>query len=110
MTTLDDEIARHLEDARRSGELAHAKGFAQPLDEIEGWADTPAALRMPFKILKDAGMAPPELALFHERAAIAEQLAHTEDDAARRALSARLAEVSQAISLRLESLRSHASI
>ena len=68
MRTFDEEIARRIQEAADSGELSSATGYGKPLREDPGWADTPAALRMPKKILKDAGAAPPEIAMFHERA------------------------------------------
>ena len=69
MPTQDEEIARHLREAMASGELAGTEGFGKPLPEDAGWEATPEALRMPFKILKNAGFVPPEVELFHERAA-----------------------------------------
>ena len=38
--------------------------------EAEGWHETPTEFRLPFKILKNAGVAPPEIDLFHRRAAL----------------------------------------
>lgn len=110
MATFDEEIARHLQAAAASGELAQAQGFGKPLIDGAGWDDTPPALRMPFKILKDAGVAPPEIALFHERARLRAELeaATGEDD--RRQLMLRLSELEQRLALRLESLRANASL
>ncbi len=36
MSTLDDEIARHLREAAAAGELSRADGYGKPLDE--DWA------------------------------------------------------------------------
>lgn len=110
--TLDEEIARKLREAQASGELAAARHYGKPLpEEDEGWSATPEALRMPFKILKDAGYAPPELVLFHERARLrAELAAGTAEPAAREALQRQLAELEQSLALRLESLRMNASL
>lgn len=109
--TLDEEIARKLREAQASGELAAARHYGKPLpDEDEGWSATPEALRMPFKILKDAGYAPPEVALFHERARLRAAVDGCADPAAREALQRRLAELEQSLALRLESLRLHASL
>ena len=68
MRTLDEEIARRLQEAAESGELSLAKAYGKPLAHDPGWDSTPEALRMPMKILKDAGAIPPEIAWFHERA------------------------------------------
>ena len=49
MRTLDEEIARRLQQAADSGELSSAKGYGKPTPEDPGWEATPAALRMPMK-------------------------------------------------------------
>ena len=80
MRSLDEEIARQLAEAARSGELEKAESYGKPLAEAEGWSDTPEALRMPFKILKDAGVVPREVEMFRERAALARALENCADD------------------------------
>ena len=110
MPTQDEEIARHLRQALASGELAQAPGFGKPLVEDADWHATPESLRMPFKILKNAGFHPPEVELFNERAALADQLRHCTDDATRMALGRRLSELQQRLALRLESLQAHGSL
>ncbi len=110
LRTLDEEIARHLQEALESGELEAAKGFGKPLPEVKGWDDTPEALRMPFKILKDAGVPPPEIELFHERARLRQALDACTDDAQREALRRKLSELEQRIALRLEALRINSTL
>ena len=46
MRTLDEEIARYLQEAADSGELSRAKGYGKPFAEDPGWEATPEALRM----------------------------------------------------------------
>ena len=106
----DEEIARHLAIAAASGELAAAESYGRPLAEDAGWEATPDGLRMPFKILKNAGYAPPEVGLFHERARLREAVAAATSEPERAALQQRLSELEQALALRLESLRQHASL
>lgn len=106
----DDEIARHLEQARKSGELRQAESFGKPLDEDAGYLDTPESLRMPFKILKNAGFVPPEVERLRERAVLAAALQACNDEAQRQALQRKLSELEQAIALRLESLRRNATL
>ena len=103
--TWDEEIARMLREAEAAGELRTAKSYGKPMAAAEGWDETPEALRMSMKILKDAGAAPPEIALFHERAELRRQLAACTDDGERQALQLKLTQLEQKISLRLESLR-----
>lgn len=106
----DDEIARHLAAAEAAGELRAAPSWGRPLAAWEGWDDTPPELRLPFKILKDAGYRPPDVALFHERARLREALAHEADPARREALRAQVVELDQKIALRLEALRRRGSL
>lgn len=110
MPTQDEEIASHLRRALASGELAQAPGFGKPQVQDAGWHATPESLRMPFKILKDAGFHPPEIDLFNERATLAEQLRHCTDETARLRLGQTLSELQQRLSLRLEALRAHGNL
>lgn len=110
MPTQDEEIARHLREALASGELAAAPGFGQPLPQDEGWDATPEALRMPFKILRNAGYVPPEVELFHERAALAAAIEQCASDTERRQLRGKLSQLEQKIALRLEALRVNATL
>jgi len=95
-----------LREAEAAGELKSAKSYGKPFATPEGWDETPEALRMSMKILKDAGVAPPEIALFHQRAELRRELEACTDDKAREALQLRLVQLEQMISLRLEALRS----
>ncbi|MES2632691.1 MAG: DUF1992 domain-containing protein [Pseudomonadota bacterium] len=110
MPTQDEEIARHLREALASGELAGTQGFGKPLTQDAGWEATPEALRMPFKILKDAGVVPAEIELFHERAALTAALDSCESEPERVALRRKLSDLQQKITLRLESLRMNGSL
>jgi len=109
MRTFDEEIARHLQEAADSGELKGAKGFGKPTPEDPAWDATPEALRMPMKILKDAGAAPPEIAMFHERAELKRQIASATDHSERQRLQLRLVQLEAVIALRLEALRINAN-
>jgi hypothetical protein len=110
MKTLDQQIADHLAEAARSGELHAAPSYGKPLARPEGWDETPEELRQAFKILKDAGYAPPEIALFHERAELRKLVESESDPGARAQLARKLSELEQKIALRLESLRVHAQL
>lgn len=107
MRSIDEEIARHLQEAAASGELSKAEGYGKPMREDPGWDATPQALRMPFKILKDAGVVPPEVEMFQQRAALAAELRECADGERRVVLRQRLSELEQKIALRLEALRVH---
>ena len=110
MRTFDEEIARCIQEAADSGELGTAASYGKPLRDDPGWEATPAALRMPMKILKDAGSTPPEIAWFHERARLKAALAAASDPVERRQLLLRMNDLEQKIALRLEALRIHSQL
>ena len=105
LRTQDELIADHLSEALRSGELRSAPSFGKPLAKDEGWDETPVEFQLPFKILKNAGVVPPEIELFPERAALRRELEGCTSETERTALRQRLAEVEQVIALRLEGMR-----
>jgi len=107
MGTFDDEIARHLKEALESGELRAAESYGKPMVEDAGWHATPEALRMPFKILKNSGFHPPEIAMFQERAALVAGVRACAVPAELKCLQQKLSELEQKIALRLEALRIH---
>lgn len=102
---LEDHIGRALTESAGNGELRAAPSYGKPMDFGDGYDETPAELRMGMKVLKDAGVVPPEVELMQQLAALrtaAEQA--TDADEARR-LQQRASELQQAIALRLERLR-----
>jgi len=105
LRTQDEAIGAHIAEALRSGELRAAPSFGKPMPQPEGWDETPAEFRLPFKILKNAGVAPPEIELFHRRAALRRELAAVSSEQERKALRQRLSELEQFIALRLEHMR-----
>lgn len=103
--SLDETIAEHLAEAQRSGELQSAESYGRPLAEAEGWAQTPVEFRLPFKILKNANLPPAEVELFKKRARLRAELEASTDEAERRRLQQQLAELEQALAVRLEGMR-----
>ena len=110
MRSIDEEIARHLQEMAESGELSRIEGYGKPMAEDSGWNATPEALRMPFKILKNSGFHPPEIEMFHGRARLVATIRECDDDDTRKALQKQLSELEQKIALRLEALRIHGSL
>ena len=110
MPTLDEQIAEMLAESIASGELQSAPSFGKPLQAVAGWDATPGPLRMPFKILKDAGFVPPEVPLLHERAVLKAQVEAATDAADCQRLRQRLSELDQRLALRLEALQRHARL
>jgi hypothetical protein len=108
MKTLDEQIAEQLRDSE--AELRNAPSWGKPLPFDDGYDETPIALRMPFKILKDAGVVPHEIEMFREIAACKRALHETASADEARALRQRISELQQAIALRLEKLRISGSL
>lgn len=107
---IEDEISRHLAEAAKSGELRTAPSYGKPLSMNDGWDDTPAEFRMAFKMLKDSGYVPPEIALFHEGAQLRQRIQACADSDERKRLAAELSSLEQKIALRLEGMRAHGRI
>jgi hypothetical protein len=104
MPTLDEQIAQSLQESLVNGELAAAPSWGKPLDFGDGWDETPVELRLPFKILKDAGYVPHEVMQLRELARLKGELQACADEARAEALRRRIAELHQLIALRLERL------
>jgi hypothetical protein len=105
MNTLDEQIAQQLREAELTGELRAAPSFGKPMPSIEGYDETPQELRLPFKILKDAGVVPPEVELMQQLGAMRQRLAACDDPAEQRSLRQRISDQQQLIALRVERLR-----
>jgi len=105
---LDDHIGRSLAESEKNGELAAAPSYGKPLDFGDGYDETPADLRMPFKMLKDAGYVPPEVEAMRQIAALQAELQAlpaTTDAAVAQSLQRRIADLRQSLALRMERLR-----
>ena len=85
--------------------LFRSPSYGKPLAEMAGWDETPVEFRLPFKILKNADVPPPEIELFHRRAALRQALAAVSSDEERGRLQRELGELEQALALRLEGMR-----
>lgn len=107
---LEDEIGRKLAEAQRTGELKAAASYGKPMPEDAGWQQTPEELRMGFKVLKNAGVVPPEVELLRQRAKLQQAVAEAGTDSVRRELQAALSTLEQTIALRLEALRRTGSL
>jgi hypothetical protein len=105
LTQLDDHIGRALAESEKIGELKSAASYGKPLQFGDGYEQTPADLRMGFKILKDAGVLPPEVQLMRDIEALHLGLQDAPDTAQTRAEQQRLVDMRLALALRLEKLR-----
>ncbi len=105
---LEDDIGRALSESARNGELQSAPSYGKPLNFGDGYDDTPAELRMPMKVLKDAGVVPPEVEVMQRIAALEQRAAAAVGPEAA-ALRREAADLRLALSLRLERLRQSGS-
>ena len=102
---LEDHIGGSLAESEQNGELRSARTYGKPLDLGDGYDDTPAELRMGMKILKDAGVVPPEVASMQQLAALRAAAEQATEPALKRRLQQQASDMQQAIALRLERLR-----
>jgi hypothetical protein len=107
---LDDHIGRSLTESEQKGELRTAPSYGKPLHFGDGYEQTPDELRMGFKILKDAGVLPPEVQLMRDIETLRLSLQDAPDDEHGRAERLRLVQMQQALALRLERLRVRGSL
>ncbi len=103
---LDDHIGQSLRESEKTGELMAAPSYGKALQFNDGYDETPDELRMPMKMLKDAGIVPPEVEAMRELADVRQAAREAGDPAEARRLEQRASELQQAIALRLERLRS----
>jgi len=101
----EDHIGRAIAESEQSGELRAAPSYGKPLQFGDGYDETPDELRMAMKMLKDAGVVPPEVEAMQQLAALrqAAEAAATPEEA--KALRQQASELQQSIALRLERLR-----
>jgi len=108
---LEDHIGRSLTESHHNGELQSAPSFGKPLNLGDGYNETPEELRMGYKILKDAGVVPPEVELMRQIEALRQSLSSLpDDDAAAHTGRKKLSELQQQLALRLEKLRATGSL
>ena len=108
---LEDHIGRSLAESQHNGELKSAPSYGKALNLGDGYFETPDELRMGFKVLKDAGVLPPEVELMRQIEGLRQSLVALPEgsDAARRGRQ-RLSGLQQQLALRLEKLRATGSL
>lgn len=101
----EDHIGKAIAESEASGELRSAPSFGKPLGFGDGYDETPDELKMPMKILKDAGVVPPEVEAMQRLAVLREAAASAATPEEAQRLQREASELQQAIALRLERLR-----
>ena len=79
MWLLDQWAERHIRDAQQQGELDNLPGSGEPL-RLDDDAHVPPELRAAYRLLKNAGCLPPELAQRKEAMALADLLKTVQRD------------------------------
>ena len=105
MKLVEDHIGRALVQSQASGELALAKSFGKPFSFGDGYEETPAELRMGYKILKDAGYVPPEVEFMRDIEVLNNEMKALPEGSERMAKQKRLSEMRQQLAIKLERLR-----
>ena len=102
---VEDHIGKSLAESEASGELRRARDWGKPLDFGDGYDETPAELRMGYKVLKDAGVVPPEVELMQRLGGMRARLAQLEPGSAEAAALAReVNDLQVTVALRIEAL------
>ncbi len=105
MAGVDEIIKQWVAQAERTGEVRKLPGFGEPFKFDDGFLETPAELRMVYKILKNAGYVPAEIELLQRLAALREQLATITDPVQQNELKSKIAETQQKAAVMLEAMR-----
>lgn len=79
MWLLDQWAERHIRDAQQQGEFDNLPGIGEPL-RLDDDAHVPSELRAGYRLLKNAGCLPPELAQRKEAIALADLLKTVQPD------------------------------
>jgi hypothetical protein len=112
MHAFDIIAEQRIAEAIANGELDDLPGAGRPLDLDDDRLVAPE-LRMAYRILKNAGLVPPELEARREAATLRSRVASAADEAERRRALARLAVLEMLLEARGARLRDtgyHASI
>jgi len=102
---IDEIIGEWVRKAEQSGELRSGKYWGKPFDLSDDLGDTPARLRMAYRILKNAGYVPHEVAELNRLAALKERLAATSDPEEQRRLGREVAELTTRVRLLMSRLQ-----
>ncbi|MDQ2778568.1 MAG: DUF1992 domain-containing protein [Pseudomonadota bacterium] len=107
---LEDHIGQAIAESERNGELRFAPSYGKPLNFGNGYAQTPQELRMGYKMLKDAGVLPPEVQLMRDIEALQQAIEAAPEAPDAAAKRERIAALRQQLAMRLERLRMTGSL
>ncbi len=102
MSGVDDIIKAWVEDAEKRGEFGRNPHVGKPFALGDGYLDTPDALRMAFKVLKNAGYVPAQVEALNQLADLKEALKSAESKDDKQALRVQIANKQQQVAVLLE--------
>lgn len=105
MSWLSRMAERQMQKARLQGQLQGLAGEGKPLPDRPGDAFVSAGDAMGFRIMAEAGVLPEEIVLKKQIVALSAELAGLADPAARKLLSARLADLQMRHAIAAEARR-----
>jgi hypothetical protein len=94
-------VEQKIQEAMAEGEFDDLPGKGKPLD-LSAYFATPEEERVPYSILKNAGVVPPEVELLGEIAKLKESLEACSDEAGRKEIRAKLDELTLKYNLLIE--------
>lgn len=103
MSSIDQDIERRIAQQVADWQRG-VRNRGAPLEIDSAWLQTPPGLRLPFQVLKSAGIPPREVELLAERARLRERLEQCAEGVEREGLRQRLGELEQHLAFRLEAL------
>lgn len=90
MNLIEQLAERRIREAMERGDFEHIEGMGKPLSLDDDDLFVPPELRMAFKVMKNAGLLPPEVMAWREIRSLAQLIACTDDDAQRAESNRRL--------------------
>ena len=99
-----DAVEAQIQAAIARGDFDNLPGKGKKLD-LSADANVPEEHRMTFRILKNANVAPPEVTMMTEAAALRQQIRETDDPAEKKRLAVELASLESVLRLKLERMR-----
>jgi hypothetical protein len=101
----DDVIGGWIRNAENSGEIKNLPGYGRPI-VLEDDSHIPSEHRMMYKILKNAGVVPPEVELIKELAALKESLVDQPESIARDETLSQIREAQLKLDVALDKFKS----
>lgn len=104
MSRPDDIIGGWIRNAEKTGEVKNLPGYGKPL-ELDDDTHVPRKYRMAYRVLKNAGITPPEVELIKQIAELRRKLELQTDESAREQLQADVRQLQQKLDVALDKFK-----